>query len=119
MDSFDWSTGHRKYFLDPWQGMVLKRDMNAVLENLMVALNEELQFCFKARFGTDTNEWTELDIYETMQIVIAQGSSRFTVGLPLCKGPLFAWPAVRLNDLKQVETKNTFNIISKWETYIY
>lgn len=71
--------------------MVLKRDMNAVLENLMVALNEELQFCFKARLGTDTKGWTELDIYETMQIVIAQGSSRFTVGLPLCKERLLLY----------------------------
>ena len=88
MDSFDWSTGHRKYLTDPWQGQVLKRDMNAILENLMVALNDELQFCFNNRFGTNTNKWTELDIYETMQIVISQGSSRFTVGLPLCKLPL-------------------------------
>jgi hypothetical protein len=89
MDSFDWSTGHRKYFLDPWQGVVLRRDLNAVLENLMVALNEELQFCFKERFGTNTNDWTEINTYETMQIVIAQASSRFTVGLPLCKPSIF------------------------------
>lgn len=28
MDSFDWITGDRKYFLDSWQGLVLKRDLN-------------------------------------------------------------------------------------------
>jgi hypothetical protein len=36
----------------------LKRDMNSVLENLAVALNNELQFCFKEKFGTKTTEWT-------------------------------------------------------------
>lgn len=85
MDSFDWSTGKRQYFLDSWQGLVLKRDMNSVLENLAVALNNELQLCFKEKFGTKTTEWTELDAYETLQMIIAQGSSRFTVGLPLCE----------------------------------
>jgi hypothetical protein len=89
MNSFDWTTGHRKYFTDPWQGQVLRRDMNAVLENLMVALNNELHLCFLWRFGSNTNEWKELDIYETMQVIVAQGSSRFTVGLLLCKTPSF------------------------------
>jgi hypothetical protein len=90
MVSFDWSTGHRKYFLDSWQGLILKRDMNAVLENLMVALNDELQFCFKKHFGTNVKKWMEIDTYETMQIVVAQGSSRFTVVLPLCGPSSFA-----------------------------
>jgi hypothetical protein len=89
MNSFDWTTSHRKYFTDPWQGQVLRRDMNAVLENLMVALNDELHLCFSWRFGSNANEWKELDIYETMQMIVAQGSSRFTVGLPLCKTPSF------------------------------
>ncbi|KAE9370254.1 putative cytochrome P450 [Stipitochalara longipes BDJ] len=99
MDSFDWTTGHRKYLVDPWQGLVLKRDMNAVLENLMVALNDELQFCFLERFGTNTKEWTELDIYETMQMVIAQGSSRFTVGLPLCRKESYLRHNIKMGNL--------------------
>jgi hypothetical protein len=85
MDSFDWITGDRKYFLDSSQGLVLKRDLNNVLENMMVALNEELQLSLKTRFGTNTTHWEEMDIYETMEMVTAQGASRITVGLPLCK----------------------------------
>jgi hypothetical protein len=71
--------------VDGWQADVLRRDLNAVLENLVAALDEQLQFCFRKCFGTDTRIWTEIDTYETMQMVIAQSSSRFTVGLPLCK----------------------------------
>jgi hypothetical protein len=97
MDSFDWSSGNRQYFLDPWPGLVLKRDMNSVLENLAVALNNELQFCFKEKFGTKTTEWIELDTYETLQMVIAQGSSRFTVGLPLCKSCPISRSSSQLN----------------------
>ena len=84
MNAFDWTTGHGNYFLGPWQGMLIRRDMNAVLENLAVALNDELQFCFNEALCTNTANWTEINIYETMQLCIAQASSRFTVGLPLC-----------------------------------
>lgn len=45
--------------------------MNAVLENLMVALDDELQFCFKERFGT-TQEWPEIGAYDKMKIIVAQ-----------------------------------------------
>lgn len=114
MYAFDWSIGHRRHFLDPWQGLVLKRDMNAVLENVMVALNDDLQFCFNERFGTNTMDWKELDTYETMQDVIAQGSSRFTVGLPLCKTPPSA--LVKLADSKEAERNNIYGTVSRWQS---
>jgi hypothetical protein len=84
----------------------LKQDMNAVLENPLVVLNDELQFCFRERFGTDMTGWKVLDMYETMQIVIAQGPSRFTVGLPLCKIPSLIWPFV--TGSKQIERNNLY-----------
>jgi hypothetical protein len=88
--------------------------MNTVLENLMVALNDELQFCFKEHFGTNIKEWAEIDIYETMQIVIAQGSSRFTVGLPLCKPVLFRSSLHPLT-LRQAEQNSTYDTTFTWE----
>jgi hypothetical protein len=51
----------------------------------MVALNEELQLSLKTRFGTNKTQREEMDIYETMEMVTAQGASRITVGLLLCK----------------------------------
>ena len=77
--------GHEKFIHDPWQAMLVKRDMNAVLENLMIGLADELKFVFDARFGTHTMEWKELNVLSTVKLIVAQGSSRFTVGLQLCK----------------------------------
>jgi hypothetical protein len=51
----------------------------------MVVLNEELQLSLKTRFGINTTQWEEIDIYKTVEMVTAQGASRITVGLPLCK----------------------------------
>ena len=84
LDQIDYILGHHKYITDPWQGMLVKRDMNSVLENLVVALDDELKLAFDARFGTKANEWTDINLLRTMKLIVAQGSSRFTVGLPLC-----------------------------------
>ena len=85
IDQIDWSTGHHKYVTDPWQGMIVKRDINRVLEKLMVALNDELGSAFDSRLGTNMRDWTEVNVLQTMKLIVAQASSRFTVGLPLCE----------------------------------
>ena len=85
LDLVEFHSGPHELLTDPWQGMLVRRDMNRILERLVVVLNDELQYAFDARFGTDADEWTEINLYETMKRIVAQGSSRFTVGLPLCK----------------------------------
>ena len=85
MDQIDWTTGHHKYVTDPWHGMIVKRDINRVLEKLMVALNDELRSAFDSRLGTNMRDWTEINVLQTMKLIVAQASSRFTVGLPLCE----------------------------------
>lgn len=85
IDQINHLTGNGAHITDPWQGKLVKRDLNAVLERIVVALRDELGFAFDERFGTDENDWNEFNVLETMQMVVAQASSRFTVGLPLCK----------------------------------
>ena len=85
IDQAHYNVGDPKFVANPWQSLLVKKDMNRVLESLMVALDEELQFAFDQRFGTNTQEWTKLPLLQTMKLIVAQGSSRFTVGLPLCK----------------------------------
>lgn len=71
--------------LDPWQGMLVKRDMNQVLESIAIALDEELAVAFDAHFGTDVDQWREVELVPTVRRIIGQAASRFTVGLPLCR----------------------------------
>jgi hypothetical protein len=88
LEQLEWSTGHEKYAIDPWQADLVKREINRVLERLMVSLNDELKFAFDKRLGMNTSAWTEFKVWETMKLIVAQGSSRFTVGLPLCETPI-------------------------------
>ncbi|KAL2819035.1 cytochrome P450 [Aspergillus cavernicola] len=85
VDQADYSLGHSKYIADGWQGHLVKQEMNAVLENIFVALNDELGVAFDTRFGTDQANWRTIDLLETVRMVVAQAASRFTVGLSLCR----------------------------------
>ena len=89
--------GDDKYIVDDWQGKIVKTDLNPSLDSLMDALNDEVGVAFDTYLGTNTGEWVEVNIYETMRRVIAQANSRFTVGLPLCKSsPLTLTKSSRL-----------------------
>lgn len=50
-------------------------------------MNDELGVAIDTRLGIDTDGWTEIPLLSTMKLLIAQASSRFTVGAPLCKTP--------------------------------
>lgn len=77
--------GSEIYALDAWQGDLVKTEMNTVLENICVAMNNELGCAFDKYFGTDTENWGEVDLLNTVRMIVAQAASRFTVGIPLCE----------------------------------
>jgi hypothetical protein len=85
IDQAHWSLGHNGPVTDAWQGMLIKTELNRVLESVCAALNDELVVAFDEHFGTDTNVWRDIDLRPTIARAIAQANSRFTVGLPLCK----------------------------------
>jgi hypothetical protein len=90
LDQVQHTLWNSHFVADPWQGMIVKRDMNAVLENIVLGLDDELKFAFDARFGEDTKEWKDITLFGTAQKIVGQASGRFTVGLPLCKThPIF------------------------------
>jgi cytochrome P450 len=77
--------GSEKVILDPWQGMVVKVDLNKTLESLCAVMQEELHVSIDKRFGTDTHHWKEVDIVQLMPVIIAQAATRFTFGTELCE----------------------------------
>ncbi|KAJ3538649.1 hypothetical protein NM208_g5815 [Fusarium decemcellulare] len=85
IDQVKWALGHDRYVSDAWHGLLVRTDLNRVLENVCAALNNELGVAFDKFFGTDTENWKELDLLETVRMVVAQAASRFTLGLPLCR----------------------------------
>jgi hypothetical protein len=85
MDQLQYSLGHTRYVADAWQANLVRDEMNSVLENIVEAMNEELKCAFDKRFGTDEENWTTIDLIPTVQLLVAQAASRFTVGMPLCR----------------------------------
>ncbi|KAL1863326.1 hypothetical protein Plec18167_008188 [Paecilomyces lecythidis] len=79
-----YSLGDARYISDPWQGTLVKTQLNPMLDSLCDAINNELGVAFDEHFGTDP-EWKEIDLYDAMTKIVIQVASRFTVGLPLCR----------------------------------
>jgi hypothetical protein len=72
--------GDDKFIQDPWTGVLVKTDLNAVLESVCSAMNDELGLAIDSHFGTDTKAWKEIDLIPTIRMIIAQASTRFTLG---------------------------------------
>ncbi|KFX93485.1 hypothetical protein O988_06800 [Pseudogymnoascus sp. VKM F-3808] len=80
-----YTTGDANVIRNPWQAKLVRTQMLSLIEPIVADLNDELKISIDEKFGMDEEEWRELDLYEMVRIVIAQGSSRFTVGIPLCR----------------------------------
>lgn len=87
-DQARWTLGHDGPIIDSWQGMLVKSDLNRVLEGICAALSDELELAFDAHFGAETETWRDIELRSVVNRAIAQANSRFTVGLPLCSYPL-------------------------------
>ncbi|KAI3325750.1 cytochrome P450 [Xylariaceae sp. AK1471] len=72
--------GHDKFADDPWSGLLVKTDLNAVLENVCAAMNDELGLAIDSHFGTDTKAWKDVHLMPTIRLIVAQAATRFTLG---------------------------------------
>ncbi|ORY67789.1 cytochrome P450 [Pseudomassariella vexata] len=73
------SLGH-KFAHDPWGGMLIKTDLNSALEAVCAVMNNELGAAFDAVFGTDTENWKEIELFPACRIIGGRATLRFTLG---------------------------------------
>ncbi|KAK3315642.1 cytochrome P450 [Apodospora peruviana] len=97
IDKGDWNTGSADYIHDPWQSAVIRKDMARVLEILADAVDDELKYAVPEHLNVATQE--DVDVLETMRWIVAQISSRFTVGLPLCRNKDYLYQSLAFADL--------------------
>ncbi|KAI0862199.1 cytochrome P450 [Xylaria cubensis] len=72
--------GHDKFASDPWGGLLVKTDLNAVLETVCAGMNDELGLAIASQFGTDTEAWKEINLMSAARMIVAQAATRFTLG---------------------------------------
>ncbi|UNI13569.1 hypothetical protein JDV02_000299 [Purpureocillium takamizusanense] len=90
IEQVTYSLGSQRFAADARPIPLVKRDMDQVMEARGDALKEELAVAFDTLLGDDTQSWREIDLYKTVETVIAQVATYFTLGssvegLQLCR----------------------------------
>ncbi|KAI0600030.1 cytochrome P450 [Biscogniauxia sp. FL1348] len=75
----DHSLGY-KFAHDPWGGMLIKTDLNTALESVCATMNDEVAAAFDDCFGTDSENWKELDLFPACRILAGRATLGFTLG---------------------------------------
>ncbi|KAJ5862687.1 hypothetical protein N7455_006755 [Penicillium solitum] len=93
-----YALGHEKYKADPWPCILVKLDINSKLEAVCDGMNEELKYAFDKYIGCETESWKEVDLLETIRMVMIAAASRFTVGFPLCRNEAYLRACWKVKD---------------------
>lgn len=75
----DYSLGH-KFAYDAWQGVLIKTDLNAVLETMASIMIEQVGPAIDNCFGMETEEWKELDLFPACRMITGKVVMGFQVG---------------------------------------
>lgn len=76
---------HPKVVFDGIHENVIKSQLTQRLGDFTEDVTEEVDYAFKRSWGTNTDNWTEVTVYDSMSEIISRVSNRILVGLPLCK----------------------------------
>ncbi|KAI1412065.1 cytochrome P450 [Hypoxylon sp. FL1857] len=80
---------HANLVDSPVHPEVIKHQLTKKVDTFVFDIVEEVNLCLEENWGLDTEEWREVEVYDTMLILIARLSTRVLVGLPLCRNPDF------------------------------
>ena len=69
-----------KFAHDPWGGMLLKKNLNGVLETLLAIMNEQLGPAIDSYFGKDSDKWKEVDLFPACRSIAGRAVLSFTLG---------------------------------------
>ena len=87
-DKICYSLGADKYVGDNYPGKLVSTFDR---EALAAGIWDELPAAFDRWVGGAPGEWNEIDVAQTFRMIVAQLTSRFTVGLSLCEFYWVTW----------------------------
>jgi cytochrome P450 len=80
---------HPRVLREPFHEHVVHRNMGRRIGDLIMDLWDEIGSAIDETWGTETEEWKEICVFENMMHVIARASNRVFVGLPLCRNEAY------------------------------
>lgn len=66
---------------------LLRTALTPQIGNLIPALDDEVTWAFEKHWGSDTSQWSEVCVFETMRHITGGVANRALVGLPHCRDP--------------------------------
>jgi hypothetical protein len=84
------------------------RDLTRQLGALTSAISDEISASLDDYWGTDSTQWREVCLLETMMRVVARASNRMFVGYPMCK--LTAEDGAFNANSEQVATRGSWTV---------
>lgn len=72
---------------DPYHEHVVHRSLPRHLAALTPEIDEQVRICVDDIYGTDETEWTKVNIWDSLMMLIPRVNSRMFVGKPLCDNP--------------------------------
>jgi len=101
---------HPNIVREPIHPEVIRRELTHKLGNFADDIVEELQLCLEENWGVDTEDWKEVNLYDTMLDVISRLSMRVLVGKELTQNKEFLRSA-RLFDRNVVLSAAGINLL--------
>ena len=83
--SSDLTMLHRNVVRDMIHGPVISRELRKGLDVYSDAMIDEIGYALSHLWGTDTQNWREVLVFDNMIELVSRVSSRVFVGLPLCR----------------------------------
>ncbi|TKA66212.1 hypothetical protein B0A49_07508 [Cryomyces minteri] len=92
---FGYVSPHDKVLENPFHDDIVRRDLKRNLGVMTPAVFDELKTSVDELWGTDTENWKEIPVYDTSQRIIARTTNRTFVGLPLCRDAKYLHSATK------------------------
>ncbi|KAI0148651.1 cytochrome P450 [Xylariaceae sp. FL1272] len=91
---------HANLVKDPVHPEIIHHELTKKINNFADPIADEISASLEDNWGTDTVEWREVKVYDTMLDVVARLSVRVLMGLPLCRNKVFL--SICSNFIRQV-----------------
>ncbi|KAK7941361.1 uncharacterized protein PG986_013748 [Apiospora aurea] len=85
----DYTFPHPSFVKDPVHPEIIRHELTKKLNSFADDVVDEVEQALVDSWGTDTDEWVEVNVYQTLLRIVARLSTRVFVGLPLCREPEF------------------------------
>ena len=80
---------HPRILGDPYHEHVIHKYLPRRLGAMVPGMSEEISSAFEETWGTDTQDWKDIGVFDNLMAIIPRAVNRMMVGLPLCRNQDF------------------------------